>query len=217
MEEKNINSGVDANPEIRPFEVIVGVNEVLRESMPRVEDGSFDDDLVQLIEGMNLTLHANGGIGLAANQVGAYARVIVTKDQERYYNYVNPEIVSISEDTQKNKEGCLSSAGVYELVERPMTVTVRAQNVKGEFFEETLSGLDAAVILHEIDHLNGIRFCDRLSTFRRKRLREKAFKDGITGVGPVLGESLTLYPEPVTGYDVVNMENTDAPQSESVV
>lgn len=213
-EKKQLDTVLD----IEPYEVISGVQTILRERMEPVQDSDFDtEDLHDLVDRMNMTLHAEGGIGLSANQVGAYARLFIRRDHRNYYVYINPEIVEvIGEDTQRNNEGCLSSKGLWVQVTRPNHIRVRARRLDGALFEEELIGLDAAVFLHELDHLNGVRYIDRVPTLRRKQLREKAFKDGVKDVGPLIGESLKLHPKPLKDYDIAG-ENSNVIQPTGIV
>ena len=123
----------------------------------------FDDQLVKLTKDMAETMYEAPGVGLAATQVNVHKRVIVvdvSEDKSGLIVFVNPEIVQASPDSKSYEEGCLSVPGIYESVDRPDTVRIRAQNVKGEFFEIDCDGLLAVCIQHEIDHLNGKLFID---------------------------------------------------------
>ncbi|HQR88823.1 MAG TPA: peptide deformylase [Caulobacter sp.] len=134
----------------------------------------FDDALRALMDDMLETMYDAPGIGLAAVQIGEPIRVIVmdlARDGEepapRYY--VNPEILSASEDTQGYEEGCLSVPDYYDEVERPSKVTLRYMNYQGETVTEEAEGLFAVCVQHEMDHLEGVLFIDHLSRLRRDR------------------------------------------------
>ncbi|MDX1670311.1 MAG: peptide deformylase, partial [Limnobacter sp.] len=118
----------------------------------------FDDQLEKLTRDMAETMYDAPGVGLAATQVDVHKRVIVidvSEDRSNLIVFINPEIMESSEATQPYEEGCLSVPGIYEKVERPENVRIKAQNVKGEFFEMDCEGLLAVCIQHEMDHLNG--------------------------------------------------------------
>lgn len=127
----------------------------------------FDSKLDALLNDLNDTLKKSGGLGLAAPQIGILRRVcVVMDDDEQYLELVNPEILS-EEGEQEGFEGCLSLAGMYGIVKRPMKVTVRALNRKGETVEYTREGITARCFCHEIEHLDGHMYyehTDRLFT-----------------------------------------------------
>lgn len=135
----------------------------------------FDDSLRALVADMRETMEAYHGVGLAANQVGVLERVIVVDvpledDQRARYTMVNPTIVQRS-GSESGEEGCLSIPGVYEDVVRALKLTVRALDEHGEAFEVQAEGYLARAIQHEVDHLDGVLFIDRLSPLRRQFLR----------------------------------------------
>ncbi|WP_370262622.1 peptide deformylase [Limnobacter sp.] len=139
----------------------------------------FDDALVKLTQDMAETMYDAPGVGLAATQVNVHKRVIVidvTEDRSGLTVFVNPEIIDKSQACKVYEEGCLSVPGIYEKVERPDTVRVRAQNVKGEWFELDCDELLAVCIQHEIDHLNGKVFVEYLSQLKQTRIKTKLKK-----------------------------------------
>lgn len=139
----------------------------------------FDDTLVKLTKDMAETMYEAPGVGLAATQVDVHKRVIVVDVSEEKNNlivFVNPEVIGHSEASKTYEEGCLSVPGIYEKVDRPDTVRIRAQDVKGEFFELDCDGLLAVCIQHEIDHLNGKVFVEYLSQLKQTRIKTKLKK-----------------------------------------
>ncbi len=125
----------------------------------------------QLIADMFETMYAEEGVGLAAPQVGVSDRVIVVDphlDDFERFALINPEIVRASKETEKGEEGCLSIPGLRDLVERSLSVTVRGLTEQGEVREFDAEGLVARIIQHEVDHVDGILFLDRLSPLKRK-------------------------------------------------
>lgn len=121
----------------------------------------FDDRLHQLLDDMGETLYKKDGVGLAAPQVGVRRRVVVVDAGDGLIELVNPEI-TFTDGQQLGEEGCLSVPGIQKRVMRAMTVTVKAVDRNGEPFEITGQGLKARAFCHEIDHLDGILFIDRV-------------------------------------------------------
>ena len=122
---------------------------------------NFDARLHTLLDDMRETLIEADGVGLAAPQVGVLRRVVIVFNGVNYLELINPEIVS-TEGEQTEAEGCLSIPGVCGTVSRPNFVKVRAQDRHGNHFEVGGEGLTARAFCHEIDHLNGILFTDKV-------------------------------------------------------
>ena len=134
-----------------------------------------------LADDMFETMYDAPGIGLAAIQVAVPLRLITMdlakKEGETEPRvFINPEILSASEDLSVYEEGCLSIPEYYEEVERPATVRVRFMDIAGKIHEEDADGLFATCIQHEIDHLNGVLFVDYLSKLKRDRVMKKFTK-----------------------------------------
>ena len=130
----------------------------------------FDDQLAEEVLRMGLLMNDALGIGLAATQLGIPHRVLVYRvEPDSPVNaLVNPEIEWSSKDAETFEEGCLSLPGVHVEVERPIHVRVRAQDETGAQQLIEASGLEARVIQHEIDHLDGVLILDRTSREQRK-------------------------------------------------
>ena len=126
----------------------------------------FDKKLEILADDLTDTLIDANGAGLAAPQVGVVRRIVAVldDDDETVLILVNPEIIK-TEGTQEYIEGCLSIPGVWGKTLRPAKVTVRAQDIKGNFFELTREGRTAVCFCHEIDHLNGILFREHVTEY----------------------------------------------------
>ncbi|HTF70890.1 MAG TPA: peptide deformylase [Edaphobacter sp.] len=140
----------------------------------------FDEHLNTLVEEMFESMYAAHGIGLAAPQIGLSKRLTVIdvnfkKDPADKLVLINPEIVE-REGKQFEEEGCLSLPEIREKVTRAAKVKVRAQNVAGEWFEVEGEELLARALQHEIDHLDGILFLDRLSRLKRELVVRKIKK-----------------------------------------
>jgi len=130
----------------------------------------FDDELREEVRRMGQLMHDAMGIGLAAPQVGVSHRVLVYRvEPESPLNaLVNPEIVWSGEETETLEEGCLSLPAVHVDVERPVHVRVKARDEHGEEIVVEASGLEARVIQHELDHLDGVLILDRTTKDQRK-------------------------------------------------
>lgn len=146
---------------------------VLRVKCPPVE--RFDEELRSLAADMVETMHAAPGVGLAAPQVGVELRLAVIdlsvgKDPEQVLVLVNPEVLA-EEGEATETEGCLSIPDLTEKVDRAYRIRVRAQDLAGNELEVEAEDWEARAILHEIDHLDGVLFVDRLRGLRRERAR----------------------------------------------
>ena len=130
----------------------------------------FDDELREEVVRMGRLMDDAIGVGLAATQVGVVHRLLVYRVQQQgeLAALVNPEIEWAGRDTESMEEGCLSLPGVLVDVDRPIHVRVRAKNEYGEPIQIEASGLEARVIQHEIDHLDGVLILDRTSRDQRK-------------------------------------------------
>jgi peptide deformylase len=140
----------------------------------------FDERLKKLAADMAETMYDAPGVGLAATQIDVHEQLIVIDTSETHddlHVFINPEIVWASEEKQVYDEGCLSVPGVYDGVERPARVKVRALNLEGKSFELDCEGLLAVCIQHEMDHLKGKVFVEYLSPLKRNRIKTKLLKE----------------------------------------
>ena len=139
---------------------------------------TVDEHIRRLIQDMAETMYAAPGIGLAATQVDVHQQVVVidiSESRSQLLVLVNPQIVD-SSGTQEYEEGCLSVPGIYETVRRAERVRMEALDVHGEQFSLEAHGLLLMCIQHEIDHLKGKVFVERLSQLKQVRIRNKLKK-----------------------------------------
>ena len=135
---------------------------ILRKTAKKIDGRDFDNQLQELAEQMAKAMYEDDGVGLAGPQVGLSKRIIVVGlGRGKFKTYINPEISFSSKDKISLEEGCLSLPKIFGYVERPKKIHVKFQDLTGEVIKEKLKGLDAVVLQHEIDHLNGILFIDR--------------------------------------------------------
>ncbi|MEY2617520.1 MAG: hypothetical protein RL522_522 [Pseudomonadota bacterium] len=133
----------------------------------------------QLVADMRETMYEANGIGLAATQVDVHERVIVIDVSEKRdspMTLINPEITWASEERRAGEEGCLSVPGIYDGVERSVSVKVQALDENGQAYTIDAEGLLAICIQHEMDHLQGKVFVEYLSMFKRNRIKTKLVK-----------------------------------------
>jgi len=167
----NISSAL-ASGQDSGIDLVYYPDEVLRQQAAAVDN--MDDSLRTTIERMvGLMRHARG-IGLAAPQVGILERFFVVQiDSDPVHVFINPSILGTSHETGMYEEGCLSIPGLYADVKRPTEIQVQAWNQNGRPFTLNADGMLARVILHELDHLNGVLFLDYLSERKRDKLLQK--------------------------------------------
>lgn len=151
---------------------------VLRRKAKPVDD--VDERIDQLVQDMFAALDVEGGVGLAAPQIGVSLRVIVISvpsegGPRNELALINPVITS-AEGWQESEEGCLSVPGIYEKVQRRAKVAVEGLELSGAPFKAEYEGLPATVFQHEIDHLDGVLFIDRLSPLKRRMLENELAK-----------------------------------------
>lgn len=163
---------------IRP--VLTYGNPLLRKKAAAITESP--ESLRNLVEDMFETMYDEPGIGLAAPQIGVSQRLVViasVSDDEEGEKMcpplvlVNPEITLFSKDTVPYDEGCLSVPGITEIVDRPRVIHFKYTDLDGQSIERDAEGLLARVVQHELDHLDGILFVDRLSLIRKQLLRKK--------------------------------------------
>jgi len=147
---------------------------VLRKKCEKVK--KVDEEIKKLIVDMVQTMKEEQGIGLAAPQVGVSKRVIVVQtdlEGRRILALVNPKIIKKSQEKEKDEEGCLSFPGIFLEIKRAKEVEVEGLDIKREKIKLKAKGLLARVFQHEIDHLDGVLFIDRISFWQRLKIRKK--------------------------------------------
>lgn len=156
-------------------------NPILRKKCQPVAE--VNDEIRELVESMIETLIEHNGIGLAAPQVNKDLRLFITAvpkelpdgnwEQGELLVFINPEIISYSEEQEIRQEGCLSIPKLYGDVLRPEKIIIRATDIHGNEFEQEFTGLQARCCMHENDHINGVLYIDRMKGKERKMLEPK--------------------------------------------
>jgi peptide deformylase len=145
---------------------------VLRETSSNI--GKIDKPVLDLVSDMLDTLEEEGGVGLAAPQIGITKRIILVRYEDKVETYINPEIKIIENKRIEGDEGCLSIYSIQGFqVKRYPRIKIRTTNIKGNTEEFIAEDLLARVIQHEVDHLDGIMFIDHLDKASRRELLEK--------------------------------------------
>jgi peptide deformylase len=158
------------------LEILTNQNPILRKTSKPV--AKITKEIKKLVADMHDTLKSAPGVGLAAPQVGVQLRVIIADVGEGLHVFINPKIIKKC-GTQSFVEGCLSLPGIEAPIERAASVTVKGMDLKGKQIEVDASGLLATVFQHEIDHLDGKLFIDRVAdpnliTYKPKTPKEEA-------------------------------------------
>jgi peptide deformylase len=149
-----------------------------RLTIPAQRVEKIDAEARELVDDMIETMYAAPGVGLAATQVDVHKQIVVidvSDDRSDLRVFINPEVIR-REGQAVNQEGCLSVPGVYDNVERAESVTITALDRNGARFTLNASGLLAACIQHEMDHLHGRVFIEHLSDLKQNRIRAKLKK-----------------------------------------
>jgi len=155
-------------------------NPILREKTKDITN--ITEDTVKFVNNMIETMYNADGIGLASNQVGDLRSIIIvdnTNEDESKAKpivMINPKITSFSDEHSDYKEGCLSIPQYYEIVSRPESIDLEFLDIKGKLNKVTTGELFARVIQHEIDHLNGILFFDKISPLKKALSKSKLRK-----------------------------------------
>jgi len=142
---------------------------ILSEQMPAFDFENPIYDPKKLEYDMLDTMYSNGGIGLSANQVGIRTRVFVMGSKQNPDNgmaFFNPKIIANTDSIEDLEEGCLSFPGIYVKIKRPTAIKAQWQNSNGELMEGIFEDYECKCFLHELDHLEGITFKNRVSSLK---------------------------------------------------
>lgn len=140
-------------------------------------DFETDGSPEELVRTMSKFMTDNGGVGLAAPQVGIKKRLFIMGNFIKLVACINPKIVSLSDERENDLEGCLSFPDLFMKVKRPTTAVVQYNTVSGELVERELTGFECRVFLHEYDHLIGVTFDQRVGNLSFKMAKDKRKKE----------------------------------------
>jgi peptide deformylase len=149
---------------------------MLNDEIPEYTDVLPNPIMTNLIQRMKFTMKKFGGLGLSANQCGVYERVFVIGYGDNVFACINPKIKSRSIESVKEKEGCLSYPGMYLSIPRSKWIEVEYTDESGNLVNTKFEGITARCFLHELDHMNGIRFTDLVGPVAIRMAKQKQLK-----------------------------------------
>jgi len=169
-------AGIQTTEKIDPLPLFGEDYPMLLTVMPEYKGGFPSPSMVMLAKRMKMTMKLYGGIGLSANQCGVSERMFVIGTDEFQMVCINPKVIKKSETAVKNKEGCLSYPGLFLSIDRPDWIDVEYTDEFGNTKESRLEGVSAQCFLHELDHLNGIKFVTYVKPIALQMARKKQKK-----------------------------------------
>jgi peptide deformylase len=140
-------------------------------------DFRIDGSPEELVRAMSKFMTDNGGVGLAAPQLGIKKRIFIMGNFIKLVACINPKIVSLSDERDNDLEGCLSFPDLFMKVKRPASATVQYNTISGELVERELTGFECRVFLHEYDHLIGVTFDQRVGDLTYRMAKDKRKKE----------------------------------------
>jgi len=170
------SSGISKEIRLDPLPLYDEKLPMLNNQIPEYTDSLPNERMNNLIRRMKMTMKQFGGIGLSANQCGVYERVFIIGTDQFQIVCINPKVIKTSEQMVKDNEGCLSFPGLYVKIERPSWVDVEFVNENGQIKQMHLEGLTARCFMHELDHMNGIKFTKYVGPVAIQMARKKQEK-----------------------------------------
>jgi peptide deformylase len=163
-------------PTVQPLTLYDENHPMLRVAMPEYTLPLPNPNMSLLIKRLKMTMKLYGGIGLSANQCGIFERVFVLGTDYFQFACINPKVIDVSDAIDNSQEGCLSFPGLYLKVPRPVSVHAEFMDENGEVKRLWLDGITARCFLHELDHMNGIRFVEKIGSVALSQARRKQTK-----------------------------------------
>ena len=162
--------------QIKPLPLYDENHPMLRQAIPEYDTPLPNVNMSRLIQRMKMTMKLYGGIGLSANQCGVFERVFVIGTDQFQIACINPKVINYNAEPIKGNEGCLSFPGLFLNIPRCENVEVEFTDENGQIKTITLEGITARCFLHELDHLNGIRFVEKVGPVALQQGRRKQEK-----------------------------------------
>ena len=169
-------AGIQTTEKLDPLPLFGEDYPMLLTVMPEYDRGFPNPSLITLAKRLKMTMKLYGGLGLSANQCGVSERMFVIGTDEFQMVCLNPKVIRQSETIAKNKEGCLSFPGLFFNVDRPEWIDVEYMDEYGVVKEGRLEGVSAQCFLHELEHLNGIKFTSHVKPVALQMARKKQSK-----------------------------------------
>jgi len=170
------SSSLGISEVIEPLPVYDDNYSMLKMTMPEHTEPLPSPAMLNLIKSLHLTRRMYKGLGLSANQCGIMKRVFVIGYEDAQFACINPKVVNMSDDLKKEPEGCLSYPGLFLKISRPSWIEVEYTDENGQTVKSALSGLTARCFLHELDHMNGVRFVEHAGPLAIKMAKERQQK-----------------------------------------
>lgn len=146
-------------------------NPILRKKSEEIKE--ITPEIKELVFNMKETMEKNQGVGLSAPQVGVSKRIIIVDTPEGPKEFINPKFFKKSKETELGEEGCLSFPRLFLKIKRSKEVLVKAKDIDGKDLGVEANGILARIFQHEIDHLDGILFIDKISFWQRIKIKRK--------------------------------------------
>jgi peptide deformylase len=172
----NTEVGIKEEEKIEPLPLFGEDFHMLDDEIPPYIDPLPNAHMTKLAKRLRMTMKLYGGIGLSANQCGVYERVFVIGTDYFQYVCINPKVVEVGMELNKDREGCLSYPGLYLSVERPNSVLVEFIDENGQQQRMWFDGITARCFLHELDHMNGVRFTNHVKPVALRMAKQKQEK-----------------------------------------
>jgi peptide deformylase len=169
-------SGIVTEEVIEPLTVFGENHPMLSVPIPEYKEAIPNPSMKNLVARLKMTMKLYNGIGLSANQCGIFQRVFVIGTEHFQIACINPKVVAKSEELSRENEGCLSFPGMFMKVERPTWVDAEFYDETGAFKQIRLEGLTAKCYLHELDHMNGIKFIEHAGPLAVQMARQRQGK-----------------------------------------
>jgi peptide deformylase len=169
-------SGVVTEEKIEPLRIFGENHPMLSVPIPEYTEAIPNPSMKNLVARLKMTMKMYNGIGLSANQCGIFQRVFVIGTEHFQIACINPKVVAKSEDLSRENEGCLSFPGMFMKIERPTWVDAEFYDETGAFKQIRLEGLTAKCYLHELDHMNGVKFIEHAGPLAVQMARQRQGK-----------------------------------------
>jgi peptide deformylase len=162
--------------EVQPLPLYSENYSMLDDEVPEYNEPLPNAFMSNLVQRLKMTMKLYGGIGLSANQCGVYERMFVIGTDEFQMICINPKVLQVSKETIKENEGCLSFPGLFLKIDRPKSILVEYMNEFGQIESKWLDGVTARCYLHELDHMNGIKYTSKVGAVSLSQGRRKQQK-----------------------------------------
>jgi len=169
-------SGIVTEERIEPLNIFGENHPMLSVPIPEYRESIPNPSMKNLVAKLKMTMKLYNGIGLSANQCGIFQRVFVIGTEHFQIACINPKVVAKSEELSRENEGCLSFPGMFMKIERPTWVDAEFYDETGAFKQIRLEGLTAKCFLHELDHMNGVKFVEHAGPLAVQMARQRQGK-----------------------------------------